>query len=548
MFNLRHRAAKWIHGFLGPVSRLRLYAVPTPARWVMRASLVALAVMALLFPFEIYGPRVEILRSGTSFFLVEIQETRVEMLRGRNTAPPLALAFVLIAWGLAFTLMGLAASRASSWSRIAWSAGVLTAAFLALAQLLSITPYRGAWIATGVTATSLGLLRLKQLKYIGLPLQILALMLPYLLIVVSGFPGGQVDLLFLASTLVLLPLAACAAGILAVGSIAESLQSPFPRVRRWIGKPRSRLFVAGILVLKLVVVVTFYCGGSGEFIGAGTLWNPRLDAPLSWLHAIAVGVAIFSVVAVSEKRTLLVTGRTPAIAMILVASALLPIAGAISAFGGRWFGAAEWIVDNAVELQLVAILLFAAVASVDVFRRRQLTAGSAVLLIACLWLLPAITGMLAVSAHSDVPTFWAAPAQVDTALTCVVAALLYARGEWALPTRVHLRMLLLPPILVYAVVLLPGKWIAVERLVLVLALLWMLAARAPHVAAEPERQIHVLGSLLGVPLATLTVYYLASMSEVSALTSGAAYLGWLWLAVPVAAIFTARVRAPPIPN
>jgi hypothetical protein len=352
----------------------------------------------------------------------------------------------------------------------------------------------------------------------------------------------EVPQLFLARTLALFPIAAVAAGALAIVSIAAALQTPYPRLRTWIGKPRSRLFIGGVVVVKLALIVALYSGAGGDFVGgADFLWKPRTGAPLSWAHATLVAVVILAVVGASERHDLPEMGRGAAIGSIVIASILDEIAFALRGVPSeRVQAAAKWIFDYSVQLQLVVLSLFAAVACFA-WRRHGLTAGAALLLLAFLWLIPPLTGFLLQAAGREVPTFWATPMQVDTVLTCLVLPL--AMWTTMFSGRIALRLLLLPALLIYSGILLPQDWEKAGKYVLVLAVLWLLAARLPPVAADPQRQTRVMSVLLGAQLATLAVYYLSFMAlGLEQLSATSSLYGWLWLAVPLAAIFTARVR------
>jgi hypothetical protein len=370
-----------------------------------------------------------------------------------------------------------------------------------------------------------------------LPVQILALFMPYLITVIGVALRGSMK----AS--VMIPLAAIAAGVLVIASVVEDLHSRQRGVSHWIDRPQSQLLVILTVLLKFAVIAVFYGGGGGDFLGGEKLWNPRAAAPLSWLHALLVATAIYAVVVASESRPLADSGRGPATAAILVSSSIDRIIAALMIP----FGLPEvalWVVDHKTTLQLVAVVALAIAASVEMQRRRLLTAGTALLLLAGLWLAPPLAGFLADEVGADVPTFWSTPIQVDVALTGLITIAMFATGSWRISTRIQLRMLLLPALLIYSGVLLPESWDGVmARAFLILAVVWLLAAQAPRVAADPRRQTRVLCTLLGTQLATLIVYYLAlSNPEFGAgIMSRSAFYGWLWFAIPLSGILTARM-------
>lgn len=512
------RVARDLFRSLNP---LRLSGVPMPVRWVAVANLLALAVLGLLIVSDFRGTAKQVLAGGPSYF-------------------PAVIIVTLVAAGIAMTALGVAASRVSSWHRAALSIGVVAAALLALTRLLPEVPGRGAWVAAGLFSVAVGLFEMRRWESRRLPVQILALFIPYLITVIGVVLRGSMDPVFIDMARAMTPLAAVAAGVLVIASVAEALQSRHPGVSHWMDRPLPHRLVVGALLLKFVVIAAFYVGAGGDFLGGEKLWNPRTGAPLSWLHALLVATAIYAIVVASEHRPLADSGREPATAAILVSSSIGSIAALMIP------GAGHWVVDHQTTLQLVAIVALAIAASVEMQRRRRLTAGTALLLLAGLWLTPALAGILADEVGADVPTFWATPIQVDVALTGLVTIAMFTTGRWRISTRVQLRMLLLPALLIYSGVLLPDSWdIVMGRALLILAVVWLLAARAPRVAADPRQQTRVLCTLLGAQLATLVVYYLAlgdTEFERRYMSTSALY-GWLWFAVPLSGILTARMSA-----
>jgi hypothetical protein len=203
------------------------------------------------------------------------------------------------------------------------------------------------------------------------------------------------------------------------------------------------------------------------------------------------------------------------------------------------------MVDHDTGLQFAAIVVIAIAATLEVVRRRHLTAGTALLLLFVLWALPSTVGRLAIEARTDVPTFWATPVQVDVALTALGVLVLLSPLGRRVSTRAQLRVLLIPALLIYSAVFLSEEWESwLAKPLLLAAIVWVLVARAPDVVADPRRQTWMLCTFLGAQLATLVVYYLAFMYPgFDEYTSSSALYSWLWFAVPLSAILTARMTA-----
>jgi len=490
-------------------------------RWVAIANLGALALLSILFIRDEHGvPR--------------------EVIPGGPPAYPDAIVLVVVCAGIAMTALGIAATRASSWMRLVLSTGVFLTSYAALWRLLPAIPARDAWVIAGLLATTLGLIEIRKTGRLWLPLQIAALSTPYVIVVTGIFLYAAADVVFLSKLLSIAPLAGIAAGVLAFASVAEVLQNPHPRMSRWMGRPQRKLFIFLVLLLKLSVLLALYKGIGSTFVGGAELWNSRLDRPMTWVHALVVAATTLAIVAASERSPLSLQGRETAIAWILAASILPMTAPLVVGITGS-FNAGNWVTDNSGLLQLIVVLAFTTLAVAMTFRQRSLTAGNALFLLAGLWLIPPLIGILAYERGTRLAAFWATPIQVDVALTCLVGIAMFALRQRYIAPRTQLRLLLLPALLIYAGVFLQGVNDRLERYLLVLAILWLLVAHAPRVAADPRRQTRVLGILLGVQVCTLIVFYLAFLFP--HLASKSTRIGWLWLAVPLSAILTARTSA-----
>jgi len=202
-----------------------------------------------------------------------------------------------------------------------------------------------------------------------------------------------------------------------------------------------------------------------------------------------------------------------------------------------------WVADHVTLLQIIAIAAIAVAACLQILRQRRLTAGTALLLLAALWLQPPLAGILVARPDNHIPTFWATPIQVDVVLTSIIALRLLMPRRWRTSTRVQLRVILIPAVLIYSEIFFPEAWDhQLAKCFLVVAVVWLLTARAPLVSADPRRQTRVLCMLLGTQLAILVVYYLAFTSpNFQRYMSASVFVGWLWFAVPFAGNLTARI-------
>jgi hypothetical protein len=514
------------HDLFGTLHPLRLSGTFSPVRWVAVANLVGLVIVAALLLFDLQGPAQPVLvLNGTARFF------------------PLVIFVVVVAGGIAMTALGVAVSRASFLERMVLSVAVVAVALVTLTQLLPEVSNRGFWVTAGLASVVVGLLEMQRWQRRWLPVQILALFAPYVITLIGIGLRGSTDPIFPVRAIALTPLAAIGAGVLAIASVAEDLESRHAVASRWTGRPRSQLVVTVVLLLKLALIAVLYAKVGRDFLGGLKVWSLRNDAPLSWAHALLVAVAIYALATVTEKRPLYDTGRRSSTAAILVTSTINS-AGApfVMAFPSLALPV-MWVADHVTLLQIIAIAAIAVAACLQILRQRRLTAGTALLLLAALWLLPPLAGILVARPDNHIPTFWATPIQVDVVLTSIIALRLLMPRRWRTSTRVQLRVILIPAVLIYSEIFFPEAWDhQLAKCFLVVAVVWLLTARAPLVSADPRRQTRVLCMLLGTQLAILVVYYLAFTSpNFQRYMSASVFVGWLWFAVPFAGNLTARI-------
>jgi hypothetical protein len=291
-------------------------------------------------------------------------------------------------------------------------------------------------------------------------------------------------------------------GLLAVAvtvSLMGSLESRHRRARRFLTWTPSTWLVVALALAKVVLLALLYLGVFGDALGGSDLWHPRLGVPLTWVHAALVASLALWLAMRCVRRPLAdrdLGGRT----LVLALAPAVPFFGlllglfvvtAADVFDPRlnptWgLDVGSWTLENLDNIWLAAALVLLVVPVGERLLRHPLSTGSALWLLAGVWLVPPQLGQWFLTRGHDVPTFWSAPGQVDAALTVGVLVLLARRRPGEL--RILLRALVVPAALLLGGSLLPGAW--TERLWLVLLLASVagsLLLRAPAVSADRER-------------------------------------------------------------
>lgn len=478
---------------------------------------------------------------------------------------PLVVPFALAAAGVAAAVLALAAIRATGVRRLALSAAVVGLTAVALVQVPDTAPARPLVVALALAATAFGLVDLTARAAAWSWAQVGVVALPFAGAAVAVLTADDAQrTLALLDGLALIPVATVGLGLAVVVSLGSTLQTRHERVDRLLTHPRRRSTVWAVVALKVVLLAALYLGLFGEALGGPAMWRPRTDQPLSWLHAAAVAATVVAVVARGARQPLESRGFGPRLLVLAGAAALghaafllataaafavLALAPTVDVVPILTIG--EWAIDHVELLQLVVAVGVLGLSAGALLLRHPWTTGLALWLVAGVWLVPPTLGiwLTSIGRLGEDVTFWAAPGQVDAALTITVACLAL-RKRRLLEDRLLLRLLIVPPVVVVGGSLLPEAWTSEQaRLLVVTAVVLALTVRAPRLELDPRSYERTVGTLAATNLLLLAAYGVIPVeTDLEAALGADGTIALMWLAIPVAGVLVADSRPRELPG
>lgn len=470
---------------------------------------------------------------------------------------PVQALLTTVTLGVISTAVTIAAVRSSWWPRLALSGVAIVLALVSL-DALPLGPGRLPVLVVSLVA-SVGALVGRQGSTARESVRCLLASVPFVVGLMAQLVASDIDRALVAlQNAQLIPTAAIGLGLLAVFAIASSVEQHRERASRVMARSVSLRSVVVVVVVKLAVLGALYLHLTGDFLGGEPFWRPRLQSPLTWVHAAVIG-GIVAYVAVRSRTHALTPARfdfQPRLRLLSVSVGVAAAAGLLAIIGLavvnavnpgtdvnlRLFAAANWVVDNVgvIQFVLVGTILVAVVVELAVTRR--LTAGRYLWLVAGLWLLPPLFGI----AFDASITAWAAPGQVDAVITLAVLVIVLV-PRWrhrVAPPRVLMTLLVVPAVVLHLVNLWPSSWTdAAIKVLLIGAVMAAVLLDQPPVTSnigqtERTRTLTVAGQL-GILVA---YYHLFGDAELTGGLGSSTTIAWLWLAVPTMAVLTARVR------
>ncbi len=459
----------------------------------------------------------------------------------------------VVALGLATEAVTVGAVRSRALARVPLSG---TAAVLALLTLgsLPVGPAHGWLVALGCACTAVALALPPGRSGRETARCVLVATVPAMAFTATVRNSDVDQALDALRARGLAPSAAILLSLLAVFALASSVEEQRERTERLLP---WRVTTRGVLVasaLKLVLMAALYLNLTGGFLGGETFWRPRLDRPLSWIHASIVAVLIVWVGVRSRRRPLVAGDFTPRLgALTLVVGVMevaalativvMTIVGTVSPTvdTGALFAFPNWVIDHVETVQLVAATTILLGATGELAIRRCLTAGLYLWLAAGVWLLPALLGIA--FASDTTPTAWSTPGQVETVLTIVVLAMAGTARTAGLEPRALMLLVVVPLVVLHLDSFWPEAWTDhLTQVAVVAAVVIALWLRPPPVYSDRYRNERSRVLLVAGQLGLLTLYiYLFNDVQLSARLGSATTIAWLWLGIPVTAVLTARV-------
>lgn len=352
----------------------------------------------------------------------------------------------------------------------------------------------------------------------------------------------------------LAPAASILLSLLTIFALATSVEGQRERTGRLLRWRVTRQAVIAAVVLKLLLLAGLYLHVTGGFLGGEVFWRPRVDQPLSWLHAALVAGLMVSVAAWSARRPLAAGGFPPRLAAVSLGVGIMEVAAlatlvAITVVGtvvpsadtSSFFGLPNWVIDHVERVQVViaGVILLAALAELLV--RRALSAGLYLWLAAGLWLVPALIGIAFASDTS--PTAWAAPGQVEAVVTVAVLAMVVTGRTAGLQPRALMVLVVVPFVVLHLDSFWPDAWMDhVTQIAVVAAVVIALWLNPPPAYADQRRNERSRSLLVAGQVGLLTLYlYLFNDAQLSGVLGSSTTIAWLWLGIPITAVLTARV-------
>jgi hypothetical protein len=485
------------------------------------------------------------------------------LLGGATTYWPLESSVTLATLGVISVGTTLGAVRSGRWARLALSVVAVVLVLLGL-DAVSIGPARIWILLVGLGCAGVALaLPVGSVEREVARCALAAV--PFVLGAVAQSRSSEVDKALAAlRDAQFAPSSAIGLSLLTIFAVASSVEGHRERAERLTTWHISRRAVLVAVLVKLALLVALYLHLTGDFLGGPTLWRPRLDQPLSWLHAILVGGTIALVGTRSLTRPVRASGFTPRLAALTVVLAVMETAAVLAlvaltvistlaptVYASTFLTAAGWVVDHVYAIQLSATGLILLAAAIELTVTQRLTTGRYLWLVAGIWLLPPLAGIAFASGGSV--TAWATPGQVDAVLTLIVLVLLFRpigrRGGSS--ARTLMALVIVPLLVLHLGNLWPSEWTdSLLRVTVVASVAIALLLNPPPVSGdtrqvERSRSLAVAGQL-GILVAYL---HLLTNADLTSTLGTSATIAWLWLAVPITAVLTVRVSkgatAPP---
>lgn len=459
----------------------------------------------------------------------------------------------VVALGLVTVTLSIGAVRSPLVRRVLLSGAAVVLALFTM-DALPIGPARPWLVAIGIACTAVGL-ALPPGRPGWEAVRCAVAFAPFLMAFVATVRGSAVDQALAAIRgQALVPSAAILLSLLAIFAVASSVEEQRERTGRLLAWRVTMRAVLVAIALKLILLAALYLHLTGGFLGGEGFWRPRLDRPLSWVHAGIVAGLIVLVAVRSWRRPLTPGDFTPRLAVLavgvgvmeVVALATLVAVTVVNALSpttdtSSLFTFPNWVIDHVERVQLVVAgaILLAALAELAV--RRRLTSGLYLWLAAGTWLIPALLGIA--FASDATPTAWAAPGQVETILTLVVLAMAVSRRTAGLQPRALMVLIVVPFIVLHLDSFWPDAWMDhVTQIAVVGTVVIALWLNPPPVYSDRSRNERSRSLLVAGQLGLLTLYlYLLNDAELTGGLGASTTIAWLWLGVPITAVLTARV-------
>jgi hypothetical protein len=307
--------------------------------------------------------------------------------------------------------------------------------------------------------------------------------------------------------------------------------------------------VAGVVAAVVVLVVLRLTVARDLFPSPDPeLWSPFAKAPISWLHAVAVGALVVAVAARSVRQPLRRSRERRVTAALAVAgNADLALGLAVILVGMVLAVVLGGVVIPDVSAIAVAALKLAGVVAITVvallppFRG---TAARALAIVSGAYLVPltlnGLLGAAGVALPPGLAGYPASPVQVLLVLLVVaVVGVVVPAVRRSFGTGLVVRFAVVPIVAVHAGWLLPAAWSDTGRIVLVVGVLLAVLFFLPPLAEDDDRHALDVLSASGGQVLALVVFALALPSFLN--DSQLVVLGLFWLSVAVIAALTVRV-------
>ena len=468
---------------------------------------------------------------------------------------PWQSALTVVSLGLTTVALSIGAVRSPGVRRVLLSVAAVVLTVFAM-DALPLGPARP-WLVGAGVACAVVSLTIPPGSPARETLRCTVAFVPFLMALVATVRSSDVDQALLAlRSQGLVPAAAIMLSLVAIFALASSVEEQRERTGRLLSWRVTGRAVIVAAALKLVLLAALYLHVTGGFLGGEPFWRPRLDRPLTWLHAAVVAGLILLVALRSWHRPLRPEGFSPRLAVVsigvgvmqacaLLALLAITVVNAVSptADTSGLFAFPNWVIDHVERVQLVvggAILL---AALVELWIRRTLTSGLYLWLAAGTWLVPALLGIAFASENS--PTAWAAPGQVETLLTAAVLVIALSRRAAGVNRRGLMFLIVVPLVVLHLDSFWPEAWMDhVTQIAVVAAAVVALWLNPSPVYADRRRNERSRSLLVAGQLGLLTLYlYLLTDADLASGLGSSTTIAWLWLGIPVTAVLTARVAA-----
>ncbi|MEP7369324.1 MAG: hypothetical protein ABI662_06700 [Dermatophilaceae bacterium] len=458
------------------------------------------------------------------------------------------------AFGVIAVSVSVGAVRSPFWRRMMLSSAAVVLTLLAV-DALPLHSARG-WLVAGAMLCTVAGLIFPLTRAMWEVIRCVVVFVPFAMAMVATLRSTGVDQALAAiRARSLTPEAAIGLSMLAIFAIASAIQEQRERSDRLLTWHITRRAIIVAAIAKVALMLALYLHLTGDFLGGEMFWRPRLNQPLSWLHAAIVAGIIAFVAAMSTRRPVATGGFTARLGVLtltlgvmqaaaLGTSVLTILVNAVAPTADTTSLATfpSWVIDHSQVLQLATVVVLFASAIVTVIVRRRLTSGTYLWLVSGTWLIPPLLGIA--FASESTPTAWAAPGQVDAVLTVVVLVMVVTRLPKVVPPRALMGLLLVPLVVLHLDSFWPGAWTQhLAQVAIVAGAIIALWLNPPPMYADPVRNERVRALLLAGNLTVLALYmYLLNDATLADGPGSSGTLALLWLGVPITAVLTARTR------